>query len=171
MSQNPNDPHVPQQPDQPPNQSPSNPYGQGLQEGGVPAGAPGGYRGQYPGPYADANVNQGHRPAGNAVESRGFFASLFDLSFTSFVTIKFARIIYILLMVFIALGYVFWVFAGFSDSAVAGMLFLLLGWIPGLITLILARVTMEFYIAMVRTSQNTAATRAELEALRADGRR
>jgi hypothetical protein len=162
MSQNPNDPHRPQ----PPNQPPSNPYGQGL---------PGGTPGQYPGPYPDPNAapyaSQGHYPTGNAVESRGFFGSLFDLSFTSFVTIKFAKVIYILLMVFITLGWLFWIFAGFTDSAVTGMLFLLFGWIPGLITLILARVSMEFYIAMVRTSQNTAATRAELEALRAGDRR
>jgi hypothetical protein len=158
MSQNPNDPRLPQQPDQ----HPANPYGQG---------GPGGQPGQYPGPYSGPYSQQGHRPTQNTVESRGFFASLFDLSFTSFVTIKFAKVIYIVLMAFIALGYVFWVFAGFADSALAGMLFLLLGWIPGLITLILARVTMEFYIAMVRTSQNTAATRAELEALRADGQR
>ena len=43
-------------------------------------------------------------------------------------------------MVFVALGYVFSVFAGFSDSAIAGMLFLLLGVGPRLIRLILARV-------------------------------
>jgi hypothetical protein len=163
MSQIPNDPHRPQQPNQPP----SNPYGQDVPGAGAPVGDVGGHAGQYPGPYAD----QERRPTGNAVESRGFFASLFDFSFTSFVTIKFARIIYIVLLVFIALGWLFWIVAGFADSAVAGMLFLLLGWIPGLITLVLARVTMEFYIAMVRTSQNTAATRAELESLRADGRR
>ncbi|MEW1982066.1 DUF4282 domain-containing protein [Citricoccus sp. NPDC079358] len=33
------------------------------------------------------------------------------------------------------------------------------------------RVTIEFYIAMVRTSQNTAATVAELQSLRQDNQR
>lgn len=37
--------------------------------------------------------------------------------------------------------------------------------------LVLMRVTIEFYIAMVRTSQNTAATVAELQSLHQDNQR
>lgn len=114
---------------------------------------------------------RGYLPTVNAVEAKGFFGALFDFSFTSFVTVKFAKIIYIILIALVALGWLAYVFTGFAFEPGLGLAALLLGWIPGFICLVLVRVMIEFYIAMVRTSQNTAATVAEIQALRQDNAR
>ncbi|WP_010525474.1 DUF4282 domain-containing protein [Nesterenkonia sp. F] len=107
-----------------------------------------------------------HPQQSNAVEAKGFFGALFDFSFQSFVTVKFATFIYIVLLVFLVLGWLFMVIGGFVADTWVGVLALLLGWIPAVIYLILIRVMLEFYIAMIRTSQNTAGTRIEIESLR-----
>ncbi|WFP16873.1 DUF4282 domain-containing protein [Citricoccus muralis] len=112
--------------------------------------------------------SQGFTPT--SAEAKGFFGALFDFSFQSYVTVKFAKLIYILLLLFIALWLVFgWLIASISimsQEPVIGIGLLLLGWIPGAVMLVLARVGLEFYIAMIRTAQNTAGTRQEIEALR-----
>lgn len=180
MSQNPNDPNGPNGPQYPrdpasqdpgrpaypgrptpPEQPPSNPYGSGDQAGPVSGGAhPGGHQ-----------PPRGYGPTVNTVEAKGFFGALFDFSFTSFVTIKFAKIIYIILIALVVLGWLSYVVTGFAFDPGLGLAALLLGWIPGFIALVLVRVMIEFYIAMVRTSQNTAATVAEIQALRQDNAR
>lgn len=81
---------------------------------------------------------------------------------------KFAKFIYAILIAFLVLGYLFIVVVSFTDSAAAGVTALLLGWIPAAIYLILIRISLEFMIALVRTSQNTAGTRSEIEALRSE---
>lgn len=112
--------------------------------------------------------SQGFTPT--SAEAKGFFGALFDFSFQSYVTVKFAKLIYILLLLFIALWLVFgWLIASITlmgQEPVVGIALLLLGWIPGVVMLVLARVSLEFYIAMIRTAQNTAGTRQEIEALR-----
>lgn len=130
--------------------------------GNIPPQSPG------PNPYASGGSHGGGRP--NTVEAKGFFAGLFDLSFTSFVTIKFAKFIYIIVMVAIGLWALFgWLIGSIvmmTQEPITGFLWLLLGWIPVLLALIFARITLEFYVAMARTAQNTGATRAELERIR-----
>ncbi|MFC7402523.1 DUF4282 domain-containing protein [Citricoccus sp. GCM10030269] len=164
MSDTPNDPNAPrppQQPPTPPQQPPQQPPHQSPQQpGGWPSANP----------YAD-HGQRGYASPGNAVEDKGFFGALFDFSFRSFVTVSFAKIIYIILIVLIALGWLFYVIAGFAVDPALGFGALLMGWIPGFVMLVLARVMIEFYIAMVRTSQNTAATVAELQALRQESLR
>lgn len=39
-------------------------------------------------------------------QGKGFFASLFDMSFTSFVTLRVIRVLYIAMLVFLAIAYV-----------------------------------------------------------------
>ncbi|WP_129657294.1 DUF4282 domain-containing protein [Rothia uropygialis] len=85
----------------------------------------------------------------------GFFQAMFDLSFRHFVTIKFASVIYVIGLIVIGLGWLFSVIAGFAENAWAGIAFLVLGAIVAFVYIILFRVTLEFYVAMVRTSQNT----------------
>jgi len=123
------------------------------------------YQQQYPQQYPQ---NQGAPKKNTSVEGKNFFAALFDFSFQSFVTVKFAKFIYAILIAFIALGYLFVVISAFTENAAVGLLALLLGWIPAMIYLILFRITLEFMIALVRTSQNTAGTRSEIELLRSE---
>lgn len=124
-------------------------------------------------PYTQPSQNSGFGSQGFAptsAEAKGFFGALFDFSFQSYVTVKFAKLIYILLLLFIALWLVFgWLLTSIlliGQEPLAGILLLLLGWIPAVVMLVLARVSLEFYIAMIRTAQNTAGTRQEIEALR-----
>ncbi|WIM68223.1 DUF4282 domain-containing protein [Corynebacterium breve] len=104
-------------------------------------------------------------PEANKAEANtanGFMSALFDFSFTQFVTIKFAKIIYIILMVIFALTWLAWIlssFAAFSESAGLGIGMLLLTIIGGgiffIVSLVYSRVMLEFVISMIRTAQNT----------------
>ena len=156
------------------------PYGQ---QGSPYSQGPGpGYGQPYGGqPYEQQYEQQyqqqyGHHPQGvppapagsRSAEGAGFFAALFDFNFHSFITVKFAKFIYILLIVFLAASWLFTIIAGFISDPLAGLLALLLGWIPAIIYLILIRIMLEFFIAAVRTSQHTESTRAEIEGLRQD---
>ncbi|GAA3281102.1 DUF4282 domain-containing protein [Nesterenkonia halobia] len=136
------------------------PEGQHPQQGYYPQ------QGQQPPQQGQQPYPQQSRQQSNAAEAKGFFGALFDFSFQSFITVKFATLIYMVLLVFLALGWLFMIIGGFATDAWVGVLALLLGWIPAVIYLILIRVMLEFYIAMIRTSQNTAGTRMEIEALR-----
>jgi len=139
---------------QPPHNNPGNvpPQSPG---GGYPQPGPGGAQGG---------------PSSNSVEAKGFFAGLFDFSFQTFVTLKFAKFIYIIVMVVIGLWALFgWLIGSIvlmTQEPLVGLLSLLLGWIPMLLALIFARLMLEFYVAMARTAQNTAGTRVELERIR-----
>jgi|SRR5690625_4314194 len=132
--------------------------------GNVPPQSPGGGYPQ-PGP---GGAQRG--PSSNSVEAKGFFAGLFDFSFQTFVTLKFAKFIYIIVMVVIGLWALFgWLIGSIvlmTQEPLVGLLSLLLGWIPMLLALIFARLMLEFYVAMARTAQNTAGTRVELERIR-----
>ncbi|KUG59818.1 DUF4282 domain-containing protein [Nesterenkonia jeotgali] len=166
----------PGQPGQYPGQPGQYP-GQPGQHPAQPSQYPGqpGLTGQYPGPSYQQQPYpqppQSQRPGApskNAVEGKNFFAALFDLSFQSFVTVKFAKFIYVLLIAFVVLGYLVVVASAFTEGPGVGLLALLFGWIPAAFYVILIRITLEFMIALVRTSQNTAGTRSEIEALRSE---
>ena len=164
-----------------------NPSGGYPQAGQYPPGG-----GQYPGSeyggygYASGSVPVGGAPQGNqqwgaphqqgpaAAEARGFFSALFDMTFQSFIAIKFARFIYMFFIIVFALMWVLGLFSSLG-AAFAGdggwlvfVAFILFGWIPLVIYLVLVRLSLEFMIALVRTSQNTAGTREEIEGLRRD---
>ncbi|MBA2738756.1 MAG: DUF4282 domain-containing protein [Nocardioidaceae bacterium] len=102
----------------------------------------------------------GHSPYPGGADNqdssaKGFFAALFDFSFTHFVTPKIVKVVYILATVAMVVFYLILVVAGlFSDSPLVGVLVLLLGWIPFLIYLALIRMTLEFYYALIRMSED-----------------
>lgn len=87
----------------------------------------------------------------------GFMKSLFDVSFTRFVSPSVVKIVYILIMVLVAIAYIVMVFAGFQSNAGLGLLMLVVvGPLVALIYLALARVGLESLIASIRTAENTA---------------
>lgn len=117
-------------------------------------------------------------PAQNAPKAASgepnFFKALFDFNFQHFVSIKFAKVIYLIgigLNVLAWLGWtVFFFIVGAAGNAIGsafgssssgggmivmGVLTLLFGWIFALLNVIVLRVTIEFVIAQVRTAQNT----------------
>ncbi|MFP5068336.1 DUF4282 domain-containing protein [Pseudonocardia nantongensis] len=127
-------------------------YGAG--QAGYPGGPPGSYPpgpppGGYPGyPGYPGGANRPPAPPSNPL------AALFDFGFNQFVTPYVVKFLYILLTVVLGLGYLFVVVAGFSQSLLFGLVALVGGAVGFLIYLTLARVTLEFYYAVVRMSED-----------------
>jgi len=92
-----------------------------------------------------------HGPAGQSPQT--FFARLFDVRFSSYVTPTIIPVLYVLGMVGIVLAYLFYVVAGFNISTGLGVLTLLIiGPLFALLALVWLRVTLEFYLALIRLS-------------------
>jgi hypothetical protein len=93
---------------------------------------------------------------------KGFFGSLFDFSFTSFVTTKIVKFLYVLTVVLLGLGALVFVIASFSSSAAAGLFMLFIGApLAFLLYVIYTRVLLELFIAIFRIME----TNTELVAL------
>lgn len=122
-----------------------------MSQYGPPPGSP-------QGPYGGSPYGQPYPPTppgyGGGPARKGFFGALFDINFTTFVTPMVVKVLYILFMVALGLGYIVLVIAGFTQSAGEGIAFLIFGAIAVLIYLILIRVTLEFYLAVVRMSED-----------------
>jgi hypothetical protein len=111
--------------------------------------------GQPPAPGGYPTYPAGPGPATPTDGRKGFLGALFDFSFTSFVTPTIVKFVYILITIGLALGYLLFVIVGFAgDTPAVGIVVLLLGWIPFLVYLALARMTLEFYFALVRMSED-----------------
>jgi Domain of unknown function (DUF4282) len=118
-----------------------------------------------PGPDADATGRQGRsmNELADRLDDSRFFSSLFDFTFTSYVTRKLAGPVYVVGLVLIGLGIV----VGFANSlgiAIAadspgGAFIFLLGVLVTLVGAILAvlllRVTIEVFCAIIEIAQNT----------------
>lgn len=82
---------------------------------------------------------------------KGFFASLFDISFSSLVATKVIKVIYVLSMVLIGLTSLVIVAGAFSNSVGAGLFTLLvLAPLAALVYLIYVRVILEVIICIFR---------------------
>lgn len=95
-------------------------------------------------------------PPISMAEGAGFFASLFDFSFTEFITTKMIKFLYGLGMLLggvVALGMII---AGFAQSAIIGIVFLVLSPLIFLLYVIGARVWLELVIVLFRIAEHTA---------------
>ena len=89
-----------------------------------------------------------------------FFRSLFDTSFESFVTVKIARVVYIIAMVLIALAAlatfgVALLLLGMPYQSGTGILLLLFGPVVWLVNLIIVRLWLENSVALIKVAENT----------------
>ena len=92
------------------------------------------------------------------MEAKGFFRSLFDLSFSSLVTPRIIKIIYVITLVGIGLLAVMFTISAFSTSSAFGALTLLvIAPILSLFYIVYARVFLEFFIAIFRLAETNAA--------------
>lgn len=122
-------------------------------------------------PWQDQNQQYGqpgNYPAhSNSSSDTSFFKALFDLEFNHFVTIKFAKVIYLIILIIIGLGFVGGVIASIamaasaaseSNAAMGFLVFIMVfagAIVISLLYLVMARVSLEFYVAGIRTAQNT----------------
>ena len=89
------------------------------------------------------------------LESKGFLGALFDFGFTSFVTLRFLKVIYALMACLIVLtGLCFFLVLVFRGGA---LILLAIVGVPlvTLLYLVLARVTMEIVALFFRIGENT----------------
>ena len=91
------------------------------------------------------------------------FSSLFDLSFRRFITLGIVKILYILVLVLIAIGWLIGVVSGFSQGAGAGLIGLVVVSIAALIQVIFARVWLELIVVIFRIGENTSILAAKNE--------
>ena len=85
------------------------------------------------------------------MEAKGFFGSLFDYSFSSYITPKIIRVLYILATILIALDTLAFILITFKASSTLGVLSLLiLAPIGFVIAMIFARVGLEVLSAFFR---------------------
>ena len=106
-------------------------------------------------PYGQQPYGQqpphGSGPGGT--DAKGFFGALFDFGFNHFVTPKIVKFVYVLALVLLVLGWLVYTIAIFTESAGLGLASLIFGPIFILIYLCFIRMTLEFYLAVTRLSE------------------
>ena len=85
---------------------------------------------------------------------RGFFAQLFDFSFTEFLTTKIIKVLYGLIIFFAAVIAIVVIVGSFSESAVAGAVFLVLSPLWLLLCVVVARVILEIVVVLFRIAEH-----------------
>lgn len=130
-------------------QPPPYPGGHGQQQpppagwGQAPAGPPPGYSAAY-----------GTGPSIPPAAPGGLFGALFDYGFHSFATPAVIKVLYILGTVLIGLAYIGAVITGFAQGVGLGLAAVIGGALVALVYLIFLRITLEFYYAVVRMSED-----------------
>lgn len=89
------------------------------------------------------------------MEEKGFFGSLFDFSFESFVFPKIVKVLYAIIVVLICLGYLAGVVYAFQRGSTEGIGALVLGPIVLILYLTMIRASMEIAIVLFRIYENT----------------
>jgi hypothetical protein len=140
---------------------------QGYQQGYQGYGAQPGQGAQTPPPQWSAIPGVQHVPGtrGKAQGEKGFIGSLFDFSFSSFVTPKIIKVLYILITIWTALLALTILIIGFRTGGVAGGLFTLIIIEPIfiLLTLGIYRVVLEAFMVVFRIYEETKKIRENAE--------
>ena len=90
------------------------------------------------------------------MDQKGFVGTLFDLSFSSFVTIKLIRILYVLAIIGVALMALGTLVGGlFTEGIAAKLGGIVMAPIVFVVGLLLARVYMELLMVIFRIAENT----------------
>jgi hypothetical protein len=92
----------------------------------------------------------------NNTQQKNFLASLFDFGFTSFVTLRFLKVIYAIVVVVVLLAGLAFLIAGLSTARGASILFVIIfAPLVTLVYLIFVRVTFEIIAMFFRIGDNT----------------
>jgi hypothetical protein len=141
------------------------PPGQGYASQGYAAPGQQGQSAAPPQWNAYAGATPAAQPPKQRADSKGFLASLFDFSFTSFVTPKIVRVIYILLTLWTALWGLIFLIIAFKYGGMAGGIFTLIIVEPiyVLLTLGVYRVILEAFVVIFRLYEETKIIREQGE--------
>jgi len=93
--------------------------------------------------------------ANRQLETKGFFAGLFDFGFTSFITLKFIRVIYAILVGVLLLLALLAFIATISQGGIGIAFAIVVVPIATLLYLIFARISMEMIALFFRIGENT----------------
>lgn len=93
--------------------------------------------------------------ASSQLENRGIVASLFDLDFTTFITLRFLKIIYVIVLIAIAAVSLVLFLALASQGVGRAVLGLVVVPVAALLYLVLARVYLELIALLFRIAENT----------------
>ncbi|MGH3347974.1 MAG: DUF4282 domain-containing protein [Nocardioides sp.] len=96
----------------------------------------------------------GPPPGGGTPSAKGFFGALFDFSFEHFVTPMIVKVVYVLAIIALGIGFLVFLASSFAADASFGVVVLLLGPVVVLLYLCLIRMTLEFDLAITRMSQD-----------------
>ena len=89
------------------------------------------------------------------MNEKGLFAALFDLSFTEFVTTRVIKFLFLVGILFAALGTLALIVAGFTAGFFKGLFALIVSPLVFLLYSILARMWCELIIVVFRIAENT----------------
>jgi len=90
------------------------------------------------------------------MSDKGILESLFDLSFSNFVTTRVLKLLFVLAVVGSGIWTLIFIVTGFKEAGVlAGLLFLLLSPLVFLLSVVGARIWCEMVIVMFRIAENT----------------
>jgi hypothetical protein len=105
-------------------------------------------------PAAPAPSPARYVPPINAEQAAGFLSSLFDLSFSNFITTKLIKVLFVICIVLAAFGAIAIILGGFAQGALVGIVALLiLAPLLFFFYVIIARVNMEVLIVIFRSSE------------------
>lgn len=97
----------------------------------------------------------GFSTADASAQAKGFFSKLFDFSFSSYITPSIVKVVYILAIALVVLGWLGTSAAAFGSNAALGIFVLLiLGPLYALFILVIVRITLEFYTAVIRIAED-----------------
>lgn len=88
-------------------------------------------------------------------EKKGFFGSLFDLSFSEFVTTRIIKFLFVLAIIGAALLTLAMVAGGFLDSEERGIMMLVLSPFVFFLYVLISRIYLELIIVLFRIAENT----------------
>jgi len=98
--------------------------------------------------------------ASRGADSRGFLSALFDFSFTSFVTTRIIKVLYVLILVLVSLVALVYTIIAFRLSMGFGLLVLVIG-DPLYIIIVMAfwRLVLEAFVVVFRIAEDVRAIR------------
>jgi len=91
------------------------------------------------------------------MDDKTFLAALFDTTFSSFITTRIVKVLFLLQIGLAALGVLFLVVAGFTQGFLAGVFALLIvAPLSFLLWVLMIRVQLELVLVVFRIAENTA---------------